>query len=86
MDQRGSNVGYATVIIGKNGNDGSSILSSDKLSNDMVEVQIPLSSILEVHTRFEFNLYGYFVGKRVVFSVVEHYVRNAWKKMVLFVL
>ncbi|GKB88514.1 zinc knuckle CX2CX4HX4C containing protein, partial [Tanacetum coccineum] len=44
------------------------------------EVQIPLSSVLEVHTRFEFNLYGYFAGKRIAFLVVENYVRNAWKK------
>nr|GFA01167.1 hypothetical protein [Tanacetum cinerariifolium] len=51
-----------------------------KLTNEKAEVKIPLSSILEVHSRFGFSLYGYFVGKRVSFSVVENYVRNAWKK------
>lgn len=51
VDRRGSNDGYSTVIIGKNNNDGSSILSSDKPSNDMAEVQI-LSFVLEVRSRF----------------------------------
>lgn len=53
---------------------------SDKPTNDKAEVQIPLSSVLEVHSRFEFNFYGYFVGQRIEFSVLEQYVRNAWKK------
>ncbi|GJZ53862.1 zinc finger, CCHC-type containing protein [Tanacetum coccineum] len=51
-----------------------------KPKNERDEVQISLSLILEVHSRFEFSLYGYFMGKRVGFPVVENYVRNAWKK------
>ncbi|GJS26093.1 hypothetical protein Tco_0486713 [Tanacetum coccineum] len=51
-----------------------------KPSNEKAEVQIPLSSVLEVHLRFDFSLYGYFIGTRVAFPVVENYVRNAWKK------
>ncbi|GKF40047.1 hypothetical protein Tco_0120108, partial [Tanacetum coccineum] len=38
------------------------------------------ASILEVHSRFGFCLYGYFMGKRVAFAVVEYYVMNGWKK------
>nr|GEU88380.1 hypothetical protein [Tanacetum cinerariifolium] len=38
------------------------------------------ASILDVHSRYGFSLYGYYVGKRVAFRVVENYVKNAWKK------
>nr|GEU85515.1 hypothetical protein [Tanacetum cinerariifolium] len=38
------------------------------------------ASILDVHSRYGFSLYGYFVGKRVAFPVVENYVKNDWKK------
>ncbi|GJW97882.1 zinc knuckle CX2CX4HX4C containing protein, partial [Tanacetum coccineum] len=33
-----------------------------------------------VSTRFEHTLYGYFIGKRMAFLVVEYYVRNNWAK------
>ncbi|GKC74243.1 zinc knuckle CX2CX4HX4C containing protein [Tanacetum coccineum] len=55
-------------------------LDSDKPINATTEVKIPKASILDVHSRFGFSLYGYFVGKRVAFPVVENYVNNAWKK------
>ncbi|GJV55584.1 reverse transcriptase domain-containing protein [Tanacetum coccineum] len=37
-------------------------LDSDKLINAKAEVKIPKASILDVHSRFGFSLYGYFVG------------------------
>ncbi|GKA89206.1 zinc knuckle CX2CX4HX4C containing protein [Tanacetum coccineum] len=43
-------------------------------------VLIPMSSVLEVHARFENTLYGYFLGKKLVFLVVERYLLNSWKK------
>ncbi|PWA43261.1 reverse transcriptase domain-containing protein [Artemisia annua] len=49
-------------------------------SNDKVGVQIPISFVLEVSSSFDKGLFGYFIGKRVPFSVFENYVRNAWKK------
>lgn len=52
-----------------------------KPTNAKAEVQITKASVLEVHLRFRFNLYGYFVGKRVAFQVVEYYVKNAWQSM-----
>ncbi|GJX39859.1 hypothetical protein Tco_0253162 [Tanacetum coccineum] len=55
-------------------------LDSDKPINAKVDVKIPKASILDVYSRFDFSLYGYFVGKRVAFLVVEKYVKNAWKK------
>ncbi|GKD47217.1 hypothetical protein Tco_1271862 [Tanacetum coccineum] len=52
-------------------------LDSDKPINAKAEVKISKASILDVHSRFGFSLYGYFMGKRVAFSVVENYVKNA---------
>ncbi|GJZ62226.1 hypothetical protein Tco_0618363 [Tanacetum coccineum] len=51
-----------------------------KHTNDMAKVQISLSSVLEVYSRFGFSLYGYFMGKRITFLMVENYVKNTWKK------
>nr|GEY14480.1 hypothetical protein [Tanacetum cinerariifolium] len=43
-------------------------------------VTLPLSAIEEVSSRFVNTLYGYFVGKRLAFRLVENYVHNAWAK------
>nr|GEZ42702.1 hypothetical protein [Tanacetum cinerariifolium] len=43
-------------------------------------VTIPLAAIEEVTSRFENTLYGYFVGKRLAYQVVENYVKNVWSK------
>ncbi|GJY55545.1 reverse transcriptase domain-containing protein [Tanacetum coccineum] len=55
-------------------------LDSDKPINAKADVKISTASILDVHLRFGFSLYGYFMGKRVALPVVENYVKNAWKK------
>ncbi|GKC19228.1 probable indole-3-pyruvate monooxygenase YUCCA10, partial [Tanacetum coccineum] len=55
-------------------------LDSGKSINATADVKISKASILDVHSIFGFSLYGYFLGKRVAFSVVENYVKNAWKK------
>nr|GEV32949.1 reverse transcriptase domain-containing protein [Tanacetum cinerariifolium] len=47
---------------------------------ELADVLIPMSSVLEVHVRFENTLYGYFLGKKVAYLVVERYILNAWKK------
>lgn len=54
-------------------------LKSDSSVNE-ADVVIPLSSVEEVNNRFSNTLYGYFIGKRIAFPVVENYVRNAWSK------
>ncbi|GJR82723.1 hypothetical protein Tco_0153508 [Tanacetum coccineum] len=47
-------------------------LDSDKLINAKAEVKIPKASILDVHSRFGFSLYGYFVGYwRMVHGLFE---------------
>ncbi|GJZ25311.1 zinc knuckle CX2CX4HX4C containing protein [Tanacetum coccineum] len=43
-------------------------------------VTLPLAAIEEVSSRFENTLYGYFVGKRLAYQVVENYVNNVWSK------
>ncbi|GKC83635.1 hypothetical protein Tco_1139352 [Tanacetum coccineum] len=48
-------------------------------SNDVV-VLIPMSLLLEVNARFANTLYGYCIGKKGVFLVVENYVLNSLKK------
>ncbi|GJR74204.1 hypothetical protein Tco_0086569 [Tanacetum coccineum] len=55
-------------------------LDSNKPINAKTEVKILKASILDVHSRFGFRLYSYFVGKIVAFPVVEYYTKNAWKK------
>ncbi|GJZ75422.1 zinc knuckle CX2CX4HX4C containing protein [Tanacetum coccineum] len=36
--------------------------------------------VKKVSTRFEHTLYGYFIGKRMAFPVVDYYARNNWAK------
>nr|GEV88248.1 zinc knuckle CX2CX4HX4C [Tanacetum cinerariifolium] len=47
---------------------------------DGVNIFIPRKVIKKVSTRFEHTLYGYFIGKRMAFSVVEYYARSNWVK------
>nr|GEV98206.1 hypothetical protein [Tanacetum cinerariifolium] len=43
-------------------------------------VAIPLAVVEEISKRFDNTLYGYFIGKRLAFLVVENYVKNTWVK------
>ncbi|PWA45854.1 zinc knuckle CX2CX4HX4C [Artemisia annua] len=47
---------------------------------DDVDLSVPMKVVEEVNTRFENTLYGYFLGQRLAFPVVDYYVRNAWAK------
>ncbi|GKE97879.1 hypothetical protein Tco_0021230 [Tanacetum coccineum] len=47
---------------------------------DGVNISIPRKVVEKVSTRFEHTLYGYFIGKRMAFLVVEYYARNNWAK------
>ncbi|GKB13762.1 zinc knuckle CX2CX4HX4C containing protein, partial [Tanacetum coccineum] len=47
---------------------------------DGVKLTIPMKVVEAASTRFENTFYGYFIGKRVAFLVVEYYVRNNWGK------
>ncbi|GKE17496.1 hypothetical protein Tco_1425073, partial [Tanacetum coccineum] len=43
---------------------------------DGVNISIPRKVVEKVSTCLEHTLYGYFIGKRLAFSVVEYYARN----------
>ncbi|GJS09090.1 zinc knuckle CX2CX4HX4C containing protein [Tanacetum coccineum] len=43
-------------------------------------VAIPLDVVEEVSSRFANTLYGYFIGHRLAFPLVENYVKNTWAK------
>ncbi|GKA02783.1 zinc knuckle CX2CX4HX4C containing protein, partial [Tanacetum coccineum] len=47
---------------------------------DGVNISIPCKVIEKVSTQFKHTLYGYFIGKRMAFLVVEYYARNNWAK------
>ncbi|KAJ0838662.1 hypothetical protein HanPSC8_Chr14g0597401 [Helianthus annuus] len=52
-------------------------------SNESVEgadVVIPLSSVKQVTDRYANTLYGYFLGKRLAFPVVDFFAKNNWVK------
>ncbi|PWA74765.1 zinc knuckle CX2CX4HX4C [Artemisia annua] len=54
-------------------------LECSKKSND-VDLSVPMKVVEEVNNRFENMLYGYFLGQRLAFPVVDYYVRNARPK------
>nr|GEU60577.1 hypothetical protein [Tanacetum cinerariifolium] len=43
-------------------------------------VTIPIDAIKVVNARFVNTLYGYFIGDRLAFLLVENYVKNTWAK------
>ncbi|GJR35153.1 zinc knuckle CX2CX4HX4C containing protein [Tanacetum coccineum] len=43
-------------------------------------VALPFKAVEEVSARFNNTLYGYFIGKRLAFKLVENYVKNTWAK------
>ncbi|GJQ99754.1 putative reverse transcriptase domain-containing protein [Tanacetum coccineum] len=47
---------------------------------DGAAVAIPLEAVEAVSSRFVNTLYGYFIGNRLAFPLVENYVKNAWAK------
>ncbi|XP_071718721.1 uncharacterized protein [Rutidosis leptorrhynchoides] len=47
---------------------------------DGINVMIPLASVKEAEKRYSNTLYGYFLGKRLAFPIVNSYVLNVWKK------
>ncbi|GJW72777.1 zinc knuckle CX2CX4HX4C containing protein, partial [Tanacetum coccineum] len=54
------------------------------LTNDVkvigANVAIPIYVVEEMCDKFTNTLYGYFLGERLAFPIVEAYVSNAWKK------
>nr|GEW15223.1 hypothetical protein [Tanacetum cinerariifolium] len=55
------------------------LVGTDKVF-DGVNISIPHKVVEKVSLHLENTLYGYFIGKRMAFLVVEYYVRNNWVK------
>ncbi|GKE24261.1 hypothetical protein Tco_1435773 [Tanacetum coccineum] len=53
---------------------------SNEESVEGVDVAISLATFNEVSNRFVNTLYGYFIGKRLAFPIVENYVKHTWAK------
>ncbi|GKC74117.1 hypothetical protein Tco_1120000 [Tanacetum coccineum] len=56
---------------------------SELRNNERVDgaaVVIPMEAVKEVSLAFDNTLYGYFIGKRLAFPLVENYVKNTWAK------
>ncbi|KAJ0615164.1 hypothetical protein HanIR_Chr02g0070901 [Helianthus annuus] len=47
---------------------------------DGADVVIPLTSVKQVTDRYANTLYGYFLGKRLAFPVVDFFAKNNWAK------
>ncbi|GKB44154.1 zinc knuckle CX2CX4HX4C containing protein [Tanacetum coccineum] len=71
-------------ILNSNKNPNNKIVKLQELHNhERVEgaaVAIPMEAVEEVCSRFSNTLYGYFIGKRLAFPLVENYVKNTWAK------
>ncbi|GJS49209.1 hypothetical protein Tco_0599330 [Tanacetum coccineum] len=71
-------------ILNRNSNPNKKIVKIQELRNpervDGAAVAIPMEAVEEVSSRFSNTLYGYFIGKRLAFPLVENYVKNTWAK------
>ncbi|GKD50117.1 hypothetical protein Tco_1279093, partial [Tanacetum coccineum] len=56
----------------------------DELRNTKVvegaAIAIPFEVVKEVSSQFANTLYGYFIGKRLAFPLMENFVKNTWTK------
>nr|GEU39800.1 hypothetical protein [Tanacetum cinerariifolium] len=60
------------------------IIKIKKMRNEVsvngAAVTIPMEAVESVNARFVNTLYGYFIGDRLAFPLVENYVKNTWAK------
>nr|GEU42770.1 hypothetical protein [Tanacetum cinerariifolium] len=72
---------FASVVQAKN---NKKVVKIKELRNEAVvegeAVAIPFEAVEEVKSRFSNTLYGFFIGKRLAFPLVENYVKNTWAK------
>ncbi|GJZ30686.1 hypothetical protein Tco_0575733 [Tanacetum coccineum] len=77
---RGGN-SFASVLQAKS---NKKVVKIQELRNENVvegaAVAIPFEAVEEVKSRFSNTLYGFFIGKRLAFPLVENYVKNTWAK------
>nr|GEW54656.1 hypothetical protein [Tanacetum cinerariifolium] len=75
---------FASLLKNSNNPSSTKVVRITKVTNSKavhgVNVAIPLTAVEVISSRFENTLYGYFIGKRLAFPLVENYVKNAWAK------
>ncbi|GKA49084.1 hypothetical protein Tco_0742042, partial [Tanacetum coccineum] len=54
-----------------------------KPAGNGLDVYVPKESVSVTNERLNNTVYGFFLSKRVVYPVVENYVKNTWGKFVL---
>ncbi|GJV19059.1 hypothetical protein Tco_1368079 [Tanacetum coccineum] len=52
----------------------------NEVSVDGAAAALPIEAVETVNARFTNTLYGYFIGDRLTFPLVENYVNNTWAK------
>ncbi|GKB06694.1 zinc knuckle CX2CX4HX4C containing protein [Tanacetum coccineum] len=67
----------STSINTENNHGATGVIGEDCTLADVI---IPQEEVDTLSARFENSLYGYFVGRRLAFPVVQNYARNAWGK------
>nr|GEV98519.1 zinc knuckle CX2CX4HX4C [Tanacetum cinerariifolium] len=78
-----NNVSFANVVSSQNSTMKQAVKIKEMRNSVVVagaRVTIPLEAVQEVSSRFANTLYGYFIGKRLAFPLVENYVKNTWAK------
>nr|GEU56368.1 hypothetical protein [Tanacetum cinerariifolium] len=75
---------FASVVQAKN---NKKVVKIKELRNEVVvegaAVAIPFEAVEEVKSRFSNTLYGFFIGKRLAFPLVENYVKYGLKRVQL---
>ncbi|GKD17105.1 zinc knuckle CX2CX4HX4C containing protein [Tanacetum coccineum] len=61
-------------------NENGSHINVNALHDRSSAVSLPKEAIDEIYSRFVNTLYGFSVGKRLAFPMVENYVKHAWMK------
>ncbi|GKE40733.1 ribonuclease H-like domain, reverse transcriptase, RNA-dependent DNA polymerase, partial [Tanacetum coccineum] len=74
---------FATVVVTENTHKKVNFrkVEEDVASNVDYEPMIPMSSVVKVNERLSNTIYGYFIGKRVVFPILENYEKTMFLKM-----
>ncbi|KAJ0521403.1 hypothetical protein HanIR_Chr10g0470471 [Helianthus annuus] len=74
-------ISFANVV--KNSKENTKVNFRAMESSEVVDgadVVIPLTSVKQVTDRYANTLYGYFLGKRLAFPVVDFFAKNNWAK------
>ncbi|GJZ88503.1 zinc knuckle CX2CX4HX4C containing protein, partial [Tanacetum coccineum] len=84
QQQGPQSVGSSSFVSVLNNKTMKKVVKIKELRNDTrvegAAVAIPFEAVEEVSARFANTLFGYFIGKRLAFRLVENYVQNTWAK------